>query len=94
MARLIEAEKAKAALVGWETDPTDEEIEMAIDSVPTVDAVPVIRCKDCKHAYCNSFAAAAGTVLCCYWTNHGGGNQAIMQQDEFCSKGERRDNGT
>lgn len=44
MSRLIEADAAKAALTGWETDPTDEEIEYAIDNIPTVDAV-ILPCK-------------------------------------------------
>lgn len=39
--RLIDAEEAKKALMGWETDPTDEEIEITIDRIPTVDAKPV-----------------------------------------------------
>ena len=43
MPRLIEADAAKAALTGWETDPTDEEIEYTIDNIPTVDADEKIR---------------------------------------------------
>lgn len=39
--RLIDADEAKKALTGWETDPTDEEIEYTIDNLPTVDAEPV-----------------------------------------------------
>lgn len=34
---------ALEALIGWETDPTDEEIENAINSIPTVDAALVVR---------------------------------------------------
>lgn len=56
------------------------------------DVEKVVRCKDCKHAYINSFSAAAGTALCVYWTNHGGGYQnAIMPQDGYCCYGERRE---
>lgn len=40
MRRLIDADAAKEALTGWETEPTDEEIEYTIDHIPTVDAVP------------------------------------------------------
>ena len=47
--RLIDAYEAKKELTGWDTDPTDEEIEYTIDHLPTVDAVEVVRCKDCKH---------------------------------------------
>ena len=39
--RLIDADAAKKALVGWETDPTDEEIERAIDHISTIEAKPV-----------------------------------------------------
>lgn len=38
--RYIDAELAKQALTGWETDPTDEEIILAIDRIPTADVVP------------------------------------------------------
>lgn len=48
--RLIDADAAKEALTGWETEPTDEEIEYTIDHIPTVDAVQVVRCKDCKYS--------------------------------------------
>lgn len=40
MARYIDADKAKSELLGWETDPTDDEIEYAIDNIPTEDVVP------------------------------------------------------
>ena len=40
--RLIDAEKAKEALTGWDTDPTDEEIEYTIDHLPTIEAAPVV----------------------------------------------------
>lgn len=37
--RLIDANATKKALLGWETDPTDEEIEYTIEQLPAVDAV-------------------------------------------------------
>lgn len=40
MARYIDAELAKEALTGWETDPLDEEIERTIDNIPTADVAP------------------------------------------------------
>jgi hypothetical protein len=41
MARYIDADEAKEALTGWDTDPTDEEIEWTIDNVPTADVAEV-----------------------------------------------------
>ena len=52
---------------------------------PTVDAVEVVRCKDCKHhdifndlPYCNHTRGLAGSV----------------SQDGYCYLGERKDNGS
>ena len=58
--------------------------------IKKTDAVEVIRCKDCKCAYINSFSAASGVALCKKWSNEA--EQAIVQQDDFCSYGERRTN--
>ena len=53
-----------------------------IDDAPTVDAVPVVRCKDCKHfkrnlendTYCSSVNGLTDP-----------------QEDDFCSYGERKE---
>ena len=58
MTRLIDAD-ALDALIVESYHMTDQEyvragysiVRLLIDKVPTVDAVPVIRCKDCKHYY-------------------------------------------
>lgn len=57
-----------------------------IRKIPAADVVPVVRCKDCKYAYINSFSAASGVALCSSSTK-------VMQQDDFCSYGERKDGG-
>ena len=46
-----------------------------IEKAPAVDAVPVVRCKDCKHyAACKRY-----------------GDLSRPNDDDFCSYGERRD---
>lgn len=55
-------------------------------NAPTADVVPVVRCKDCKYAYINSFSVASGVVLC-------SSSMKAMQEDGFCSYGERMDGG-
>ena len=53
-----------------------------IDDAPTVDAVPVVRCRDCKHfkrnlendTYCSSVNGLTDP-----------------QEDDFCSYGERKE---
>lgn len=48
---------------------------------PTVDAVEVVRCKDCKH---NSLNRIIGNAYC----DLGIG---IYQLDDYCSRGERKE---
>lgn len=55
-----------------------------VDDIPAADVAPVVRCRDCKFAYINSFSAASGIALC---TSSG----QPMQQDDFCSYGERKE---
>lgn len=64
----------------------------AVEESPTVDAVPVVRCKDCKH--CRELnrkdrieEAYADGVLWC--TNQSDG----VWPDDYCSYGERRGGG-
>ena len=50
----------------------------------------IVKCKDCKHAYINSFSAQSGIALCKLFTNRAE-NQIAMQQDDYCSYGERKE---
>ena len=74
-----------------DTGLTPEQCENAkvIIEAAFSDVAPVVRCKNCKYSYSNSFSAASGVALC---TSSG----QLMQQDDFCSYGERKDgsNGT
>lgn len=49
---------------------------------PTVDAVPVIRCKDCKHWQKSSINY---NEYVCYWGGY------VKKEDDFCSWGKRKD---
>ena len=92
MIRLIGADELHFDLV---LDGAGHEIRFVeaknIHEAPTIDAVPVVRCKDCEYAYINSFSMASGVVLCRHWTNYADGIRTIMQQDDYCSYGERRE---
>jgi hypothetical protein len=55
-----------------------------IEVAPAVDAVPVVRCKDCKHRY---FISAYDDYYC----GHPDGFTDIVPDDGFCSYGERKD---
>lgn len=52
-------------------------------NAPTVDAVEVVRCKDCKH---NSLNRISGNAYCDLGIR-------LCHLDDFCSYGERRDDG-
>lgn len=54
-----------------------------IDNAPTVDAVPVVRCRDCKH-----YEIHKPKVLENCERN---GYIIPMKPDDFCSYGERKD---
>lgn len=47
-----------------------------VRDAPTIDAVEVVRCKDCKFRYGNA----------CDWADF------WLKDDDFCSKGKRKDN--
>lgn len=78
--RLIDADELKTIL---SIRRTIEIIQHAVDNAPTVDAVPVVRCKDCR-----CWAEwANGTGSCSRFALDWIGTDA----DDFCSMGERRD---
>ena len=55
-------------------------IEKIIDEQPTIDAVPVIRCKDCVHF---KLSKVLGNT-CALTDNH-------VTRNDFCSKAERKE---
>ena len=57
---------------------------MLIMEAPTIDAVPVVRCKDCK--YRSYDYDCVGNHLC-----EKRGNRYYCEDNDFCSYGERRD---
>lgn len=56
-----------------------------IEDAPTIDAVPVVRCKDCKY-----WENGKGYEPYC---NHWGNMMSETEPDYFCSYGERKDDG-
>lgn len=88
MAEYIKRDTAiRAVMAAKWVNGSDGAMAMEIvASPPAADVVPVVRCKDCKYAYINSFSAASGVVFC-------SSNMKAMQEDDFCSYGERKDGG-
>lgn len=92
--RLIDADYVSARLKPYE--PSDEEwnvtggtalrlIHNAIDNAPTVDAVTVVRCKDCKHHFYKYVDEEIGEIGGCKVFG------CAITNNDFCSYGERKD---
>lgn len=72
--------------------------QLKIDQAPAVDAVEVVRCKDCMHYICKDALTPGTNRMRC---NHPDIDWDIecydcwidTPQDGFCYKGERRDGG-
>ena len=79
--RLIDAGKAKLALDWNLVGNTADVACRIIDSVPTVDAVPVVRCKDCKHLVAVN-VKGKGIPTCRI-------SGMEVAPAEFCSRGEK-----
>lgn len=57
-----------------------------IDNAPTVDATPVVRCKDCKYLVLTADGEHdPEDCVCNYFLTDG------LTDDDFCSRGERHD---
>lgn len=93
--RLIDADTVCVGMVeGWQTVL----IKAQVDNAPTVDAVVVVRCKDCKYA--ERYERVDGTAA--YYCGHPQNTftygeywerafKPLKEVDDFCSYGERRE---
>lgn len=85
--RLIDADTLKAEFTGnfnelWHYTG----VRAVIDNAPTIDAVPVVRCKECL----NSYKCCDGTLRCD--NSYGPDNMdREVSADWFCANGERKE---
>ena len=61
-----------------------------VDKAHTIDAVPVVRCRECKHGELVFLSDNGTTHIECYKCIHPTIGLKIMEPDDFCSYGERR----
>lgn len=61
----------------------DHAVKKIIDEMPTVDAVPVIRCRDCKHWY-EKYRHGVDMSACKRAIGYFGAN-------DYCSRAERKE---
>lgn len=81
--RLIDADALleRAIPLGWSTPLWVSDI--AIDDASTIDAVPVVRCKDCKY-YKSVAGCLDGYCGMAEWYRR------YKYPDDYCSRGERK----
>ena len=84
--RLIDADEAIINF-GFEWDdipPTREEFVRFLKKQPTVDAVPVVRCRECNHR---------GTDDCIFHIKGEPADEELLLKldNDFCSYGERKE---
>lgn len=88
--RMIDADKFILALMDASLSSVDEDTILdLVDSIPTVDAVIVTRCKDCKHkGWVQEPCHGKSVDYCKVW-------DCTLRNLEstFCSYGERKDGG-
>ena len=66
--------------------PVNSVVVAEIEQAPTIDAVPVVRCKDCKHGY------PCGDEIVCYHPEYElAEGKWSYKKDFFCSYGERKE---
>lgn len=84
--RQIDADELRRRIIAFSTGSnttylTVENIVMMINKADTVDAVPVVRCKDCKYYKPDEFECGCDFA----------GGLPYVKADDFCSYGQRRD---
>ena len=66
--------------------PVNSVVVAEIEQAPTIDAVPVVRCKDCKHGY------PCGDEIVCYHPEYElAEGKWSYKKDFFCSYGARKE---
>ena len=73
---------------------SDNDVVDMIESRPTIDAVPVVRCGECKWGEPDTNGAGQEMVMCYNAFNPVGCENWIVSPDWFCADGERKDGET
>ena len=87
MSDLIDRQELKNKLKRWDECDPYEFVEIAfhaVDDAPTIDAVPVVRCGECKHCYAEGFVHEHNVC-----EKHPELND--IPDGWFCADGERRE---
>ena len=78
MPRLIDAEKLKNHYSWWDNEE-QKTFDTIVDLQPTVNAVEVVRCKDCTHSRTKEYGTHK-LYFCAV-------DHMLVTEEDFCSKG-------
>lgn len=94
LTKWLRTNKANVNLLDYNTSATYAECITMVEAMETIDAVPVVRCKDCKH-YNKSLYEDGGVCDLIDYIMDGyyHGTFEEKKPDDFCSCGERTDGG-
>ena len=96
MSRYIDADALKQSIPMYQGEYPImmRAVRTAIDAAPTADVVEVVRCKDCKFNVANmeidendETDYSGKDIVCSYFMTDG------MEENDYCSRGKRRENG-
>ena len=91
--RLIDADEMKKELKDMDVVLVNHNVEDWIDEQPTVDAVPVVRCKDCEHhtelTMPEKFQFGNNVVWCDF--NDCRTGKKLTRDDKYCGYGKRKE---
>ena len=90
--RLVDADKARECFSGDRV--TGAVMRRIFDSLPTIDAVPVVRCRECKHYHSDTGWC---DQLSYFQTSDGepcspaeSMDWKMFQENDYCSMGQRK----
>ena len=90
--RLVDADKARECFGG--DGVTGAVMQRMFDSLPTIDAVPVVRCRECKHYHSDTGWC---DQLSYFQTSDGepcspaeSMDWKMFQENDYCSMGQRK----
>ena len=89
---MIDADEAYNVLTGnyhHRTETQHEALKEALSKVPTVDAVEVVRCKDCRYYEAENHNCLDEMGYARIWNEDDYCSFAERIEDAFCSEGER-----
>ena len=82
-------ERDSALRVAHTMRPEDKRLKITMANIPAADVAPVVRCKDCKFYQNHGLRDIVFDKDACHWNA-----DEQPDPDDFCSCGERKDDGT